>query len=187
MALEKKALTCCFPVHACCNLATHLPSSIPMKGSLLLSATSIAKLIEGCALFSVARKLVAVGMSCMHHGWGVIHVSSVEIGRLLIFPFQSFSSMEHMNVFAKSGPRDDPIAMQTAIHQWLYVGWLKAVSVSRRTTSQEHNNDYYYMYPWQTRLVATPIVLYVSREDHRGVPIWAFLADWISDVFRTNF
>ena len=44
------------------------PSSIPMKDSLLLSATSIAKLIEGCALFSIARKVVAVGMSCMHHG-----------------------------------------------------------------------------------------------------------------------
>ena len=33
-----------------------------MKGSLLLFATSIVKLIDGWASFSVARKAVAVGI-----------------------------------------------------------------------------------------------------------------------------
>ena len=34
-----------------------------MKGSLLLSSTSIVKLIDGCASFNVAKKAVAFGIS----------------------------------------------------------------------------------------------------------------------------
>ena len=51
-----------FPVNAYSNLATHLHEF--HSDGLLLIATSIVKLIEGCALFSVARKVVAVGMTC---------------------------------------------------------------------------------------------------------------------------
>ena len=38
-------------------------SSIPMKGSLLLSSTFIVKLIAGCASFNVAKKAVAFRIS----------------------------------------------------------------------------------------------------------------------------
>ena len=61
----------------------------------------------GWASFNVGRKAVAVGISFI-----AAEVSSTyllkEEGTL--FWLSSFSSIKHINVFAMSGPRGDPIA-----------------------------------------------------------------------------
>ena len=49
-----------------------------MKGSLLLSSTSIVKLIAGCASFNVAKKAVAFGISFTAVKVSVIHVSFIK-------------------------------------------------------------------------------------------------------------
>ena len=61
--VKEKAFICCFPVTHVSNRFPILVSSIPMKGDLLLFATSIVKLIAGCSSFNVARKVVAVEIS----------------------------------------------------------------------------------------------------------------------------
>ena len=55
LVVEKKAAICCFPVDTCFQLFSNLYGSIPMKGSLLLFATSIVKLIAGSRLMLPAK------------------------------------------------------------------------------------------------------------------------------------
>ena len=79
-----------------------------MKGSLLLLfATSIMKLIAGCASFNVASKAVAVEIS-----FTAAKVSSMYLLKKdgNSSSLSSFFSIEHINMFGMSGPRGDPIA-----------------------------------------------------------------------------
>ena len=66
-----------------------------------------SKIIAGCASFNVVKKDVAVGIS-----FTAAKVSSTYLlkkeGNLS--SLSSFSLIEHINVFAMSDPRSDPIA-----------------------------------------------------------------------------
>ena len=76
---------------------------MPTKGKLLLTAVSIVNWIAGCASFRTETKSVAAVRSGTR-----AKVSSTKLGSL--FSCASFPLMEHIKVFAFSGPNGEPIA-----------------------------------------------------------------------------
>ena len=85
-----------------------------MKNSFLLFHTSIVKLIAGCASSNVTREAVAVGVS-----FTTAKVSSTYLlekdGDLS--SLSRLYSIEHINMFARSGPRGAPSLLHQFVHK----------------------------------------------------------------------